>query len=167
MLVHALREHNAGRFDEAERLYSEILERVENPAIRAIIHIHRGMAAFGRMDYPKALEDFTRAGEEDGTNAKAWYFRGVVYRVVDEPERALEDFSRSIGMDPYQTEPLVARARLLYRAGDLPGVLKDCRKALELSSSVTEARELHRMAVQRLHGVSVSAEPPEEDSPTR
>ena len=155
LLVHALREHNAGRFDEAERLYSRILDQVENPAIRAIIYIHRGMAAFGRMDYPGAMEDFTRAGEADETNAKAWYFRGVVHRVIDDPEKALEDFSRSIGVDPYQTEPLMARARLLYRTGDLPGVLKDCRKALELSSSLTEARELHSLVVQKLHGIPV------------
>jgi len=159
MLVHALREHNAGRFDEAEKLYSGILEKVETPVIRAIIYIHRGMAAFGRMDYPRALEDFSRAGEADGTNAKAWYFRGVVYRVVDEPERALEDFTRSIGIDPYQTEPLMARARLLYRTGDLPGVLKDCRKALELNSSLAEARELHGLVVQKLHGVSIETGP--------
>jgi putative GTP pyrophosphokinase len=151
LLMQALKEHNAGHFDQAEAIYTKIIDQIKEPKSLAIILMHRGMASFAQMGYTRALDDFTRAAKEDPGNAKPWYYRGIVNRVINRAEEALEDYNYSIALDPYQPEAILARAQLFFQNGDLAATLKDCRAVLSLNNSQQEAVKLHALVMERIY----------------
>lgn len=142
LLLRALNAHNRKSFQEAVRLYTRILETDNRSAVRAVIHIHRGMALFASGSYPDALADFTRAVEQDQNNPKAYYYRGIVYRVQGDRARALEDFNECLQRDPFQFDPLLSRSQLHFAMGDREQALADCDAALSLHPDSSRGKEL-------------------------
>ncbi|GAB4516839.1 MAG: hypothetical protein OHK0046_22790 [Anaerolineae bacterium] len=71
--------------------------------------------AYDNRDFAQAVEDFTAVIARDPNNATAYYLRGRSYTVLDEPQRALEDFNRLVELRPNAYafwERAVARAEI-------------------------------------------------------
>ncbi len=131
-LLAALQAHNAGDYAEAKRIYTHILEVDPEPFVKAIVFIHRGMAGFSEGSYRAALDDFGAALEIDDTNCRAHFYRGTVYRVLGDVERADAEFERCLEIDPYRIDCLYQRSAMRLQHGDLAGARADCAAALEL-----------------------------------
>ncbi len=132
LLLEALNAHNNEEFHRAIDLYDTIIRREIASSIKAIIYVHRGMALFSAAQYDEALDDFLESSKLDTDNSKAYYYQGIVYRVLDKPIEALEAFRKSLEINPYNFESLFAAAQAYFKAGDAPAALEYCSKALAL-----------------------------------
>jgi len=148
-LLEALQAHNAGDFAHAETVYTQILAARPRAYVRAIVHIHRGMARFASSRYRDALEDFSHALVLDAANWRALFYRGTVYRVLGDPANAEEDFSRCLERDPYRVECLFQRAALLAQTDRLDEAVADCDRALQIDPSARAVEQLRASVLER------------------
>jgi putative GTP pyrophosphokinase len=150
MLLNALYAHNKNHFDEAISLYSRILEmKIEDP-IRSLIHKHRGMAYFAQSMYQDAIDDFSNSLVWDKKSYKAAYYRGVVRAVMRQYAQAAEDFTLSLGLNPYQAFCLFRRGQAYYHIGDYPAALADCETALDLEPENEAIQRLRKILQDKL-----------------
>jgi putative GTP pyrophosphokinase len=132
LLLDALYAHNKNQFEEAIALYSQILElKPENSSVCSLIYKHRGMANFARSKYHDAIEDFTHALDLD-KSYKTAYYRGVVYSVLKQHPKAIDDFTMSLELNPFQAFCLFRRGQAYYHVGDYPQALSDCEASLAM-----------------------------------
>jgi putative GTP pyrophosphokinase len=150
MLLEALFVHNRGRYGEAIRIYTSILEEGTTREVSAVIHKHRGMAYFSESRYPEAIADFTEALARDPQCYKAAYFRGVVHSVLEDYAAALVDYEVSLSINPFQAYTLYRRAQVYWHLGDYPKVLADCEAVLRIAPSQAQAAALKRLALLKL-----------------
>ncbi len=76
---------------------------------------------------------FTQAIERDAKDAAAHYERGLLYAAVDEPQRAIADYSQAIEIDPAYVEAYVARGKAYSSERfDDPRAMADYNKAIAL-----------------------------------
>lgn len=150
MLLKALAAHNKNKLDYAIRVYSEILKFDPKEYIRAIIHVHRGMAFFTRSEYQSAIDDFSKAIELDATNPKAYYYRGIVNRVLGHYAQAMEDLNACIELDPFQFDPLYARAQVYYQLGDYGGALQDLEHSLGINPESERCRQFRDLVMKKV-----------------
>jgi putative GTP pyrophosphokinase len=132
LLLNALYAHNKNRFDEAIGFYSRILSMNPDSAVTSLIYKHRGMANFAQSHYENAIEDFSRALEQDPGSYKAAYYRGVVKSVLQRYLEAIDDFSLSLEINPYQNFTLYRRGQAYYHLEDYPAALADCEASMAL-----------------------------------
>jgi putative GTP pyrophosphokinase len=150
MLLNALYAHNKNHFDEAITLYSRILEMKIDDPIRSLIHKHRGMAYFAQSLYQEAIDDFSNSLTWDKKSYKAAYYLGVVRAVTQRYAQAVEDFTRSLDINPYQAFCLFRRGQAYYHIGDYPAALGDCESALDLEPDNEAARRLREILQDKL-----------------
>jgi len=131
MLLDALYAHNKNHFDEANALYTHILELKPKNEICSLIYKHRGMAEFAQSRYDDAIADFTRALDLEESYRIA-YYRGVVYAVLKRYAEAIDDFTLSLKINPFQAFCLFRRGQAYYHIGDSPHALADCEAALAM-----------------------------------
>jgi len=132
LLLDALYAHNKNQFEEAIALYSQILElKPEKSSVCSLIYKHRGMANFAQSKYEDAIADFTHALDLD-KSYKTAYYRGVVYSVLKEHSKAIDDFTLSLELNPFQAFCLFRRGQAYYHVGDYPQALSDCEASLAM-----------------------------------
>jgi len=131
LLLDALYAHNKNQFEDAIALYTRILELKPEDSICSLIYKHRGMAEFAQSRYDKAIADFTRAFDLD-RSYKTPYYRGVVYAVLKQYAEAIDDFTLSLEINPFQAFCLFRRGQAYYHIGDYPQALADCESSLTM-----------------------------------
>jgi len=147
LLLDALYAHNKNKFEEAIALYSQILElKPEKSAVCSLIYKHRGMANFAQSKYHDAIEDFTHAFDLD-KSYKTAYYRGVVYSVLKEHSKAIDDFTMSLELNPFQAFCLFRRGQAYYHVGDYPQALSDCDASLAMEPQ-NETMQKFRILIQ-------------------
>jgi putative GTP pyrophosphokinase len=150
LLLNALYAHNRKDFDAAISLYTKILEMKPKNNIVSIIYNHRGMANFARSLYEDAILDFDKALEFDAKAYKAAYYRGLVWLVLCRYNEAVEDFTLSLTINPYQPFCLYRRGHAHYHSGDQIQALSDCESALSLMPDYEDARRLKNLILREL-----------------
>ena len=136
--------HNRGRYQEAIKIYSSILEYSPPKEVSAVIHKHRGMAYFSECLYPMAIEDFSAALALDSRCYRAAYFRAVVKCVQEDYGAAIEDYDLSLHINPFQVFTLYRRAQAYWHLGDYAKVLADCEAALRLEPEQPQSRNIKK-----------------------
>jgi putative GTP pyrophosphokinase len=131
LLLDALYAHNKNQFDDANALYTRILELKPDSSICSLIYKHRGMAEFAQSKYEEAIADFTRALDLEKSYRIA-YYRGVVYAVLKRYAEAIDDFTLSLKINPFQAFCLFRRGQAYYHIGDYPQALADCEASLAM-----------------------------------
>jgi len=142
LLLEALRAHNAGGFERAEELYTQILRSKPRVYVRAIVLLHRGIARLAASRYQDALADMNDALELDSDNWRGYFYRGTVHRMMDAYDEAEQDFSSCLEHDPYQVECLFQRARLYAQTNRLEKARADAERALEFAPENEAVQEL-------------------------
>jgi len=132
LLLDALYAHNKNQFEDANALYTRILELKPHDSICSLIYKHRGMAEFAQSKYEEAIADFTRALDLEKKSYRIAYYRGVVYSVLKRYAEAIDDFSLSLEINPFQAFCLFRRGQAYYHIGDYPQALADCEAALAM-----------------------------------
>ena len=150
LLLNALYAHNKGRFEEARAFYSRILELRPDGKLKALVHKHRGMANFAQSDYDGAIEDFNRALEFDGLSHQSAYYLGVVHSCKREYAQAIDAFTRSIKIDPFQKYCFLRRAQCSYHINDHPQALSDCESAISLDAEFDAAKRFKQVLLDKL-----------------
>lgn len=125
LLLKALHCHNQRDYEEAMRIYTDILAYQPEDVVAAIIHTHRGMARFALNDPHGAIEDFSATIDMDPHATRAYHYRGVVFRSLGERSQAMKDFDRSLESDPFHLDSRLARGALRREAGDIDGARED------------------------------------------
>ncbi len=92
----------------------------------------RGLINIGRQKYQKAVDDFNRLidGYSDFELFKVYLNRGVAYMSMQEYERALEDMTKSIGLNNHNASAYHSRGMLNYQLKDFHAAVEDFKQAL-------------------------------------
>jgi lipoprotein NlpI len=113
-LQEAAKLHQAGKLDQAIRIYGKVLEDEAAPATqRAGAHLMRGRALYQKRDIKGAAADYDRAIELMPDNALAYLSRGALRAEQKDFDGALPDFDRVLAVRPDFLPAVVARARIL------------------------------------------------------
>ncbi|MDR0526564.1 MAG: tetratricopeptide repeat protein [Spirochaetaceae bacterium] len=150
LLLNALYAHNKGQFKDAELFYSRILELKPEQKLEALVYKHRGMANFAQSNYREAIADFEKAFELDGSSHQSAYYLGVVYSCLREYETAVEAFSSSIKIDPFQKYCFFRRAQCYYHLSDYPQAISDCEYSISLDCDFEPAKKLKEILLNKL-----------------
>jgi len=97
------------------------------------------MARFEKNDLDGAIADFTKVIELNGQNLEfCYYFRGMAHYRKGNPDQAILDLSKAIGIkaDPRFYDD---RGNLLARQGDLDRAIADLNKAVKLAPTYAKA----------------------------
>ncbi len=121
--------HRAGRLDDAERAYAEVLARAPTHAgglnMRGLLWLQRGDAA-------AALGLFDEAISAGAGGAGVHLNRGNALRVLKRREEALASYDRALAIEPRMVGAHVNRGNLLRDDGALEGAAAAYRRALAI-----------------------------------
>jgi len=109
----------------------------------AVSEARAGQAAVQQQNWPAAVEHFSRAirsGEFDNANqAVAYYNRGLNYHRLGQYNRAIEDYSAALALNPAQLNALYNRAAAYTAKGELNDALPQLNAFLALQPEHAEA----------------------------
>ncbi|WP_449189739.1 (p)ppGpp synthetase [Treponema lecithinolyticum] len=153
MLLEAIHAHNIGNLDSAIDIYSRILQAkaAAKPVVLSVIYKHRGMAYFAQNRYEEAKKDFLTSVEKNANNYMSLYYVGIVYSVLNEEEKALEYFDRSLEINKYQSHVYYRKALALFHLSRFEQSLDNLNIAFALGLSDAEAQRLRLSLVNRLN----------------
>lgn len=142
LVLKAISAHNSGDFEKAEKIYTKIIDRVDNNVILSVIFKHRGMAYFGQGEYEKSLNDFMRSVGYDEGNFRSLYYVGIALTLLGRHAEAIEYFSKSLEINPYQAHASFRRALSYFHEENYVDALNDLDKAIDLGYTASDAQKL-------------------------
>lgn len=99
----------------------------------------RGDALHNAEHYDKAIVEYTKAMELDGTNADAYVARGMALMAQDALDAAQQDFMRAIELNPQDSQTHVRLTTLLTLKRSYKAALGEAQKALRLDPKSSQA----------------------------
>jgi putative GTP pyrophosphokinase len=150
LLLAALTAHNSEDYQNASRIYSDILAQGPDKEIAAVVYKHRGMAYFSQSKYKKSIEDFGSSLELVPSDHKAAYYRGVVRSVLQDYLGAIADFDLALSIHPYHFFSLYRRAMAYWHIGDYAQALADSEAALKLEPENQQALRLKEISLRKI-----------------
>lgn len=142
----ALIEMHLGDLDEALRLVTDGLQRLDRELGPEIQTLHRSVLRYNRAQLlarlrrvDEAIAEYTRCIEADPHHSEYWFERAGLYRRVGRVEAALRDYDAAIRESAPYAEPHYNRADLRLELGDDAGALADFSYALELDPDLVGA----------------------------
>ncbi|MBN1127702.1 MAG: hypothetical protein JXA71_01865 [Chitinispirillaceae bacterium] len=150
LLLEALHAHNRKDYSSAITIYSCLLEHDLEPALRAMLFIHRGMAWFAKTGYDKAVDDFRQATECEPGSSRAFYHLGIAHRVLENNAEALKALRTCIEINPYYFEGLFGLAGAFFEVEDFPAALEYIEKALSVKPDATAAVKFRTLVLSRM-----------------
>lgn len=142
----ALIEHHLGRPEQALRMVTDGLRRMDaayqpdqHRLHRSVLRYNRAqvLLAVGRLD--EALVDYDQVISDDPHYAEYYFDRAAIHRRLGRTDAALADYRTAIRLSPPFPELYYNRGDLLAAGGDLDGALADFSYVLELDPSHVDA----------------------------
>lgn len=151
LLLQAIHAHNAGEFDCAISIYTEIIESKPSPnnIVLSVILKHRGMAYFTKNDYVQALKDFKQSFEFDPKNFRSVYYEGIVNSVQKDYKSAVKCFDKSLELNEYQAHTYYRRAIALYELHEYERAMNDVAAAKNLGLEDKGLDDLHEKLLKK------------------
>ena len=151
LLLQAIHAHNAGDFDRAISIYTEIIESKPSPnnIVLSVILKHRGMAYFTKNDYMQALKDFKQSFEFDSKNFRSVYYEGIVNSVQKDYKSAVKCFDKSLELNEYQAHTYYRRAIALYELHEYERAMNDVAAAKNLGLEDKGLDDLHEKLLKK------------------
>ncbi len=150
MILDAIEAHNNGNLERASMIYTRIIEAKPNDTVLSVIYKHRGMAYFAQSQYDKALEDFRKSAESKPDSFRAYYYIGIVLSMMGREEETVENFSKSLELNPYQAYVYFRRAQAYYHLGMYTDALTDLDKAVSLGYNKEDEKKLRLLIASKL-----------------
>jgi tetratricopeptide (TPR) repeat protein len=117
----------AGNFKLALKYYSSLIsENKTNP----VYYFERAKCYQMMGDHKKALPDFNKALELDGSYSEALVYRALTFTRLNDLSKAISDYSTLISLDPKNSEFRIKRGQWLLQARDWDGALTDFEQVL-------------------------------------
>ncbi len=93
----------------------------------------RAVALFDQGKFQAACNAFTKVLAEEPSNDRVYHERARCWTRLDNLDRAMADYNKSIELNPRNASTLSARGALKQRCKDTAGALADLDRALELA----------------------------------
>ena len=129
--------HRAGRFAEAERIYTDVLR--QNPADFDALYL-QGVIAHQTGRHPRAVEMIGRAIAQHGGSAAAHFSLGAALMALGRYREALASYEAALALEPDYVEAHSSRGIALRQLQRTPEALASFDRALALRP---DAAELH------------------------
>jgi tetratricopeptide (TPR) repeat protein len=113
-LREALAAQQSGRFDKAERLYSEVLK--QRPQEFDALHL-LGLLKYQRGNFSEALRLIGAALRSHGDSADAWSNLGLVFHALGDNNKALKCYDQALALQPDHPDVLNNRGNALNGLG--------------------------------------------------
>lgn len=86
-----------------------------------------------------AMAEYTKTIETDPNFVQAYYNRGYCSYLLDQFNRALDDFSTVISLDPFNDKAFFMKGSIQEGQGDLVSALENYRQAVKINPNFREA----------------------------
>src|SRR6516225_9395050 len=102
------------------------------PAIDATVYYKSGVASLGKLDYTKAIGDFTEAIRLDPNYTHAYTDRGAAYSKKGDYDKAISDYTEAIRLDPNYTQAYTNRGAAYAEKHNHAEAISDFTEAIRL-----------------------------------
>lgn len=143
----ALRYHQCGEFEQAERLYRETM-RID-PRHSHALHL-LGVVAMQQGRHDESIENIRRALELDSTSAQIHNNLAAALRARGDYEDAIVYYRRAIELDPEYARAHENLGSMLLEIGNADEAAHCFRRALQLAPELVSARENLAIAESRI-----------------
>jgi tetratricopeptide (TPR) repeat protein len=126
--------------------------------------IELGNLYFDAEQYPEAIRWYQEALRLDAKNVNVSTDLGVAYYYTSQPDQALAQFDRSLGIDPNHTKTLLNQGIVrAFGKQDLPGATQSWERVLQIAPDSDEGRAARRAldAVRNAHPDLTGQTPPQ------
>lgn len=147
LVEQALTATQAGNFAEAERYWSQSIDKMpNNPALWS----NRGNARLSQNRVREAIADYNRAIELYPQAPDAYLNRGIAWERLQKWEKAIADYNQVLEITP--DDPIAYNNRGNAKAGALQWqeAADDYQKAVDLAPEYAFARANHTLALYEL-----------------
>jgi protein O-GlcNAc transferase len=128
---HAIRAHQAGRTEEAARIYASIL--AQDPDHAGALHL-TGVLALQAGAYAKAADFIERSLRIEPSHAMALSNLGVAYRALKRHDDAITVLRRSVALNPKSADAWGNLGQTLSRSGQMREAVASIRRALQIDA---------------------------------
>lgn len=155
MFQNAAALHEAGRLDEAEALYRQILETA--PGQPDVLNL-LGLIAQAKGAQSEACSLFMQALKTKPQEVSYYYNLAFSFKLAGKPVEALENFRKVAELAPQIKETYNEIALLLKQNGQLDEARKNWRYAIELDHRYAEAKANLAMSYQQENAARAAEE---------
>lgn len=110
----------------------------ETPPLTQDEYLEQALQEFLNGDYGLAVETLSRMLLTYPDNAEGYFLRGFAYQALARPSLALDDFTRAIGILPYQWTFFLARGDTFASINQLDNALNDYQTSIDLNPRYAE-----------------------------
>ncbi len=153
MLEQAAYATDAGRFDEAVELYTQVIDSTEDP--RA--YLGRGRIHLDHSDYNRAMSDFRVAEELVPGAPEPLVAMGDLFFGRKDYVQSIEYLTLALGQQPDHAMALTRRGMSQYYLKDYEAALADLQRASELDPDIPMLSSYLARAERRVRGIPTSA----------
>jgi len=108
-------------------------------AVDARVYYNSGLSSLLKLDYAKAISDFSLAIRLDPNYAPAYNKRGIAYEKQRNFDKAISDYNEAIRLDPNLALAYYNRGNAYYDHGNLDKAIGDYDSAIRLDPNDTFA----------------------------
>ena len=146
-LMHAAQQAmQAGRMEEAERLFSEFLRQSPNHP-QALFHL--AQVRLSQKDMAGAIQLFERAEHADAQAPAIPLNLAFAYRAQGDIAREMKSLDRALAIDPYYVPALLAKGQAAERAGKMRQAARMYKNALAIAPPDGQLQPSLRSSVER------------------
>jgi tetratricopeptide (TPR) repeat protein len=128
---------------EAEGITSLIERRfARSGSDTADLLLNRAAEAFGKKDFPLAIELIDRVLVLQPNWAEAWYKRATVFYQLDDPVGAMADLHRAIKIEPRHFNAWTGLGHILMASDDKARALKAYRQVLTINPQMSDVKTI-------------------------
>ena len=128
---------------EAEGISSLIERRfARSGSDTADLLLNRAAEAFGKKDFPLAIELIDRVLVLQPNWAEAWYKRATVFYQLDDPVGAMADLHRAIKIEPRHFNAWTGLGHILMASDDKARALEAYRRVLTINPQMSDVKTI-------------------------
>ena len=129
LLTSAFELHQAGRYQEAEKVYRPLLEQLPDSWY---LHYNFGLLLYETARFPKALEHYQTAVALEHANIDIHYNLALCYKKCGDETRAIESYHNALELDPGDTDCLFNLGNCLLELGRFGEAIKIYKNLIKL-----------------------------------
>lgn len=138
---------NAGKFDQAEIYWSQILEQLpDNPAVWS----NRGNSRVSQNKLEAAIADYNKAAELAPDAPDPYLNRGTAWEGLKQWDKAIADYNRVLQLDPQDAAAYNNRGNAEAGLGQWEQAIADYQHAAELAPDYAFARVNYAIALYQV-----------------
>ena len=128
---------------EAEGISSLIERRfARSGSDTADLLLNRAAEAYGKKDFPLAIELIDRVLALQPNWAEAWYKRATVFYQLDDPVGAMADLHRAITIEPRHFNAWTGLGHILMASDDKARALEAYRRVLTINPQMSDVKTI-------------------------